>query len=765
MAKEKRTKPCSNCKKSKVKCVYSGDLPCERCLNSAMADSCHFDQRLPSLKFDPNTQTTSSSFLGGHSLGGSNTYLDPSTHIAVPHPHIPATGSILTPGLRLSATASPHLSASHPTYSQERSSTSHVTLDLYSVLPRFSSRSLPPHNNLVPRGQLQLPAQDPTSTHDYEWKSHIENRIESFDNKLNDLVEILRYNQQAVLQGLQMSTHLDNSHAKRYDAKRTRLEISGGGDSGPERKQRKTCQSQESQYSAASKEEAKELVLFFNKNISGQLFGFDLSRLDFDTIWTTCPILVSAICAIASIHHPSLSGRSQSFRCELKRQCQEILFGSPHLISEAFNTVIALVLCSFWLSDSQSFTGLALQIAKEFGFNNPLSDNKENLKLWYLLYILDGQQSLTFNRQPLVEKNDFSIANCRSLLPGPRESSATDTSVFTGESNRDPFPKEYAANMRLVSQVEYNLALHEAFRGNAWDLLVPSAFGIPSKSNLELDKWMVSWTVLLATGSTSTVWSSKSTLIYYNFAKIHINSSSMRQLKASAGNSSCLASKWPAKCADSRCSTRNISPITEQRNTYDNDMPSKRIEHVESCNESDESDDEGAENDSDEMDASTDPNVAINAARTVLTLVVNDQDILDNLRYVPVHIHIMLYYAALLLVDESNSSRGSNDELCAEGLHTTIEDLGLVQTLQQKISANFPIDTVFGHRLMGHLKELIQEKAYLSRKIIEALPAPANAEKLNDLLQSTSVLRKSKDGNSTSKSKLYAWPGSNPGHP
>ena len=83
---------------------------------------------------------------------------------------------------------------------------------------------------------------------------------------------------------------------------------------------------------------------------------------------------------------------------------------------DAYNTIVALILCSFWLTDSQMFTGLALQLAKEYGLNRPNLKNKDKLKLWYLLYVLDGQQSLTFNRQPLLNSQEYSLKHSKELL-------------------------------------------------------------------------------------------------------------------------------------------------------------------------------------------------------------------------------------------------------------------------------------------------------------------------------------------------------------
>ncbi|KAL6451062.1 prtT Transcriptional activator of proteases prtT [Candida maltosa Xu316] len=538
-----------------------------------------------------------------------------------------------------------------------------------------------------------------------------------------------------------------------------------------------------------SKKEAFELFDFFNANISQQLFGFEISKFNIEDLWETCPILVCAISTIASIHHPKLSVKSGPLQGYLRNLCGSIILNRPKNEKEGFNTIVALVLCSFWLTDSQMFTGLALQLAKEYGLNRPSRKNKDKLKLWYLLYVLDGQQSLTFNRQPLLNSEEYSLKHSKELLLQGQENivfkdretkllhqtEESTASLPTDEEIAKLIAKQRLTDMRLVSQVEYNQALNEAFKGNAWDLLSPSAFGMPSKSNLELDKWMVSWTVLLAPGNFGAVWSTKSTLIYYNFAKMHINSTAVRKLTIDPNNNS--FPKWD--------SSLTISTVTNSNGT------NNTVKQIKDSDEDweDSSDDEYGDDDflsnkelvsSDEAVISA--NIALNAAHTVLNLVINDKDILDNLKYVPVHIHIMLYYAALLLMNPPAKSNNQTIEINEIQYHENLlNNLKVVYLLQRKIYTNLPIDSKFGNRLIKNLHDVTLEKLREVQKFVDGLPDDKEekltlSKTINSLLESNDNkfeeifdYELSSDGSSRSGTplpeKISAWPGSNHGHP
>lgn len=727
MARDKRTKPCGNCKRSKVKCEYNETLPCVRCVNTGLASSCLFLLKLPSLKLP---------LISTH-------------HVRVPYDN-----------------AAPPLSL-HPLHS----ATTH------SIYVHNSTQPTVPQVPQVPNTALQYGQQvDPTQLTSF---FNLERKVESMDSKFNELLKLLHENQTALkanretYQPAQNQPLQNTETLPEYAAKRALKSDSEDEVESPAKKLRV---SDDFRDDVISFNEARELFKFFDQNISQQLFGFELKNFRVDDLWFSSPILICAVCTIALIHYPepSLSSKQPLLQQHLHRLCSEIIFDyNPKSDLQIFNTIVALVFCSFWLADSQRFTGLALQLAKEHKFNEvqPKSkkigsvSQKDRLKLWYLIYVLDGQQSMTFHRQALVSQTDTAIQNSRQLLLN----SSNETKLLEEPKNTEGSDKKQAqkdrkssfTDLRLVSQVEYNCALEEALKGNAWDLINPSAFGIPSKSNLELDKWMVLWTVLLAPMNNGTVWLSKSTLIYYNFAKMHINSMALRSLQV-GGEGSIVFPKWNKY----KFLTSTEAPTTSDENI-------QVLINIQR-------DEDGEEFIANTSLASKDQamlnlNIAIAAAQTVLSLVLNDSDILDNLKYVPVHIHVMLYYAAFLLVSAPANllNGGQEDEA---HFKTIFNHLKMIKTLQKKILQNLPTDKSFGEKLLQSLDTLFDERLVNLQKEVSAasLEIPIKAELINEMsmIQSTyskvELIPDSADISSPDSSpqpeKIYAWPASHHGH-
>lgn len=612
----------------------------------------------------------------------------------------------------------------------------------------------------------------------------MESKLNSFDTKFNDLFDALRQNQVALSQEREISKRFafQNEVLLRNSLQTQSVPVSRGqtpdietyakrlrDDDISQRKRQKPIsflqESADFRDTVLTIDEARELFQFFDNNISQQLFGFEIKRFSIDVIWETSPILVCAICTIAAMHYPAvkISSKQEELQQHLQRLCAELLFkGKPKTEAEGFNAIVALTLCSFWLSDSQRFTGLALQLAKEFGFNRrrPAQKaesltEKDRLKLWYLLYVLDGQQSMSLNRDSLFSTDDFLVSHSRDLLlPAKAKQIATVTNdnKEIDKTATETLPSSAVlTDLRLVSQVEYNQALSEAFKGNAWELLAPLALGIPSKSNLELDKWMVSWTVLLAPISNGAVWLSKSTLIYYNFAKMHINSGVIRRLQIDTGDRSVVFPNWDKYRQVAHEETVQTAPHDEDSSDDDED---DFIKNTELC-------------------AANAPlyhlEIAVNAARTVLNLVLNDADILNNLKYVPVHIHIMLYYAAMLLVSPPSEVQD------VAFFISVMSSLSVVKALHRRMLANLPVDKSFGHQLLSSLEDVISERSRsLKNEINDAeLESSSKTDLLNQLSQILSSLQIEalpdspiSSGEASPKpEKISAWPGSHHGHP
>lgn len=725
MARDKRTKPCGNCKRSKVKCEYNETLPCVRCVNTGLASSCLFLLKLPSLKLP---------LINTHHVG---VPYNNSAPPLLPHPL--------------------HSGTAHPIYV-------HNPLQTIAV-PQ------------VPSGTVQLGQQlDHGQLSSF---LNLERKVESMDSKFNQLLKLLHENQTALKENREtaQASQLHSLDKPEILPKQGRKRIlTSGSEDEIELSLKKLKMSDDFRDDVITFEEAKELFNFFDQNISQQLFGFELKNFRVDDLWSSSPILICAVCTIALIHYPatSLSSKQPLLQLHLHRLCSEIIFDSrPKTELQIFNTIVALVFCSFWLTDSQRFTGLALQLAKEYKFNENLPESKrkgsvsrkDRLKLWYLIYVLDGQQSMTFNRQALLSGGDDAIQNSRKLLlNNSNGQKCLEEAKNLDSGDRSEAQQDRQSNftdLRLVSQVEYNCALEEALKGNAWDLINPSTFGIPSKSNLELDKWMVLWTVLLAPMNNGTVWLSKSTLIYYNFAKMHINSMALRSLQVDA-EGSIMFPKW-----------------NKYRFLTNSDSATNGVDTSETLNDI-HKDEDGEEFIANTALASKDQamlnlNIAIAAAQTVLSLVLNDSDILDNLKYVPVHIHVMLYYAAFLLVSAPANmlNGGQEDEVHFKSVFTNLK---MIKTLQKKIFQNLPTDKTFGEKLLQSLDTLFDERLLnLQREIgAAALDIQVKAELINEMSMIKSAYSKvelipdsadiSSSDSSPQPEKIYAWPASHHGH-
>ncbi|KAG7722293.1 hypothetical protein KL949_000653 [Ogataea haglerorum] len=466
--------------------------------------------------------------------------------------------------------------------------------------------------------------------------------------------------------------------------------------------------------------EAEELFRFFDSNISPQLFGFNISQYSVNELWTHSPLLLASVCAIASIHHPLLSHLFRQLEQLIHKMSQHLLVRVPTTELDTFNTVLALCFCAFWFQENQMFTGMALQLASNLKLNkrskNPQVSDKNKLKLWYLLYILDGQQSLVFNRQPLMNSQDKTLKESRSLLLEDDTDGAA--------------PDENYSNLRLVSQVEYNQAISKVFEGDAWDLMAPASFGLPFKTNLELDKWMVQWTVMLSPFNNAPIWSSKSTLIYYNFAKMHINSAAVRSLHMEGDE----LPRWEEVESD------QIANLEEGQNILQREV-------------SDDDDDNHYELElSPQQSRMVSTEMALSSAETVLNLVLADTDILSALKYAPVHIHVMLYYAAMLVLNppEYLSSKEKSFE-------DTLNAVAIVKKLRSVILGNLPIDKSFSSKLIEALSRLLQERV---KKLKEDISDEQKVE-LDRVLMNN-------DTTSFTKKRtrqISAWPGYDHGHP
>ncbi|ODQ68436.1 hypothetical protein NADFUDRAFT_45007 [Nadsonia fulvescens var. elongata DSM 6958] len=542
--------------------------------------------------------------------------------------------------------------------------------------------------------------------------------------------------------------------------------------------------------------QADELFNYFHEKISPHLYEFGSSNLSLPSVWSRSKILTVAICTISSINHSILHYLYPALKADLENLTKAVLFCSARSDEETIDTILALCVAGCWLPDSFMLTSIALRLASNIGLNIPetipsreesenvnsaFNDGKEGnspigdryrLKLWYILCNLDGNQSLISTNEPIVKRDDPAVLRSRELLgtvpampdmgqlrglipkyfsvfDKPHSSPSTPgifafkkklgTSVSI-ENTRGLSTEEIAvhktfhtlnsrakcaeddsgvdisaallSDMRLVSQLEFNQAVKSVLHNRGWRLLDPANTGVPWENNLDLDKWMVSWACLLTTSNTeASSWPSKSTLIHYNFAKMRINSVVIRNLSASGGKLS----------PQSKVTAHKIS-----------------------------------NNDNTEIEIGTyktkSDKIAISAAQSILKLATTDHDILDALRYIPIHIHMMLYYSALFLL------HSASDMEDARSFKDNLDAIGLARDLRLAMLNSARSDKHITYEIASCMKDAVQEKVNMLQQ-----------RKDWYLIESRVIKAADSTGMNLATSRrptsISAWPGNGPAHP
>ncbi|CAN6606535.1 hypothetical protein TRVA0_003S01618 [Trichomonascus vanleenenianus] len=622
----KALKACRSCRKSKIKCESKDGMKCKRCLEQNI--ECVFEVKVPTTQGTPDTQwmSTVESRLDRFGstldviLGLLTNQGRASSPLQNAYGYSPPQAALSdSPSSQdLPAITQPpmnhhhqHITEDNPTYLGQQQQQQQHQKQLHSPpmgVYAHSGRSSPSQDFL----RFLSPSEEQT--------------IAEMSTMPHEVARRQQYHERDSMEQEQQQAYLGIDPISKLLA-----EFQHGQASEQEIQLREASSSDS--IKSITFDQARQLFQFFHEKISPHLFGFPISHKALHKVWNTSPILVAAICTVAAIHHSELNVYFDDLRKELEALSKDVMFKPMGSESEAIDTIIALCVAGFWLPNSYMLTAVALRIAQNIGLPAPQANfkdrwsmenldmledgEKDRLRLWYLLYILDGHQSLTYNQVPSIGYDDPAVLKSRNyLLAGKKgnELAIEQQKQEQRQENGGLNTSDLISDMRLVSQVEFNQAVKCIFDGRGWDILRPSSIGIPWQTNIELDKWMVSWACLLTpTAGAMGSWPSKSTLIHYNFAKMHINSRAIRDLQANNRH---------GNLKDVVISSRG------------------GLTHG---------------------DVSASDNIAVSAAQNVLKLSTTDKDILSALQYVPIHIHMMLYYAALLLLHSLSEGNKKSD--------------------------------------------------------------------------------------------------------
>lgn len=495
-------------------------------------------------------------------------------------------------------------------------------------------------------------------------------------------------------------------------------------------------------------DEAEELLLIFCSRMSAHMFGYHLQEYSITELWERSPILLIAICTVACPHHQTLASKQKQLLSSLNWFSSQLLTSSEYINQgiEMEHSILALIIASLWLHSNQLYMSIALHLARIWRIDQyHYSKGKNELwRLWDLLYILDGTQNLISQKSPSIYKQTEPVIqsarkdlidylnnpNLKKVLEendqiGKNGLATSEQLFLLNEVDHEKIPvnSSQLQDIRLCGLVEYHMAIESLFgdkslSNNSLDaasrLLQPSNFGIPWQNNMDLDKWMISWTIALQTINVQNdAWCLKSTLLYYNFARMHINT------------------RW---LLDRRASI--IGSPQDKSNWFDiwssNDASSANSTLMEASHE-----------------------ISLSAATSLLKLATKDKDINSLFQFLPNHIYLMLFYASMIVL-EPPLSLDLTDDLQLKKLK---QHFNLVRTFREMLATGTSSDAEFTKKILLNVGELM--KSFIDQCIKVAKVPNKDYAKIQEIIQEPDSTTLSDSNRKT----ISAWPSINHGHP
>jgi len=234
-------------------------------------------------------------------------------------------------------------------------------------------------------------------------------------------------------------------------------------------------------------------------------------------------LLTAAILTIAAMHAP---GKSEALQ-----KCYNVFVTLTYstLLSRvnSLDDIRALCLAAFYLSNlSYKLSGLAVRHAIEMNLHQSFhklmrghADQRDNVQLWYAVYVCERQFSIAYGRPPLLHE-DVATKNIERFL---------DT------------PNTMPGDIRLCAQVALFKTLTEAYQTFGSDPeqpLTEADFQQLRMYNFAIEQWRLLWQPRSADSAPIGSYPSKGIVLYYHFARFQLNSLALRALPPPSAASS-----------------------------------------------------------------------------------------------------------------------------------------------------------------------------------------------------------------------------------
>ncbi|KAF2819978.1 hypothetical protein CC86DRAFT_334232 [Ophiobolus disseminans] len=252
---------------------------------------------------------------------------------------------------------------------------------------------------------------------------------------------------------------------------------------------------------------------------AGVLFPYD----SLEAVRRSSSLLTATVLTIAALHTPGSN--------ETLQECYNIFVSLTYnaCLSRPQNLddIRAQALAAFYLSNlSWKLSGLAVRNAVEMNIHQSFQklmrgheDQRDNVRLWYALYVCEHQCSIAFGRPSIIHE-DASIRNIEQFLDSP---------------NTKP------GDIRLCAQVALFKILTEAYNTYGSDPEQPLTepdFQQLRLFNFAIEQWRISWQSRSADSPVIGSYPSKGVVLYYHFARLQLNSLALRALPPPSAASS-----------------------------------------------------------------------------------------------------------------------------------------------------------------------------------------------------------------------------------
>ncbi|KAM5345245.1 hypothetical protein ACJ41O_011107 [Fusarium nematophilum] len=342
-----------------------------------------------------------------------------------------------------------------------------------------------------------------------------------------------------------------------------------------------------------SEHEAEELYKTFHMSLNHYLWvGLEQTHSSFNSVRKSSELLTATILAVTALHIPTSAETFDKCYKEFLALISSSMFSRYHSIDD----VRGLCIAAFWLSDvSWKLSGHAIRIATELNihqsFAKALEGDKEHFlraRLWYMLYVCDHHFSIAYGRPPMIAEST-QIREHELFLASPF-AGPLDARILSQVALMQILTRVYErfAHRRLPDPHQIRYGTNGASHDSSADMLDEQDFVDLRNFNLEIEQWRMRWYARQQSNTFIGTFPPKGIILYSYFAKLQLNILAVRGVSLNSGK------------------------LSTERKEF--------------------------------------TNMAISAAASILTFVLEEEDLRRALVGTPLYVHTMIAFAAVFLM-------------------------------------------------------------------------------------------------------------------